>query len=97
MIEDGHKCVWLLNFPHTPLAGGSMYAFQLPSVLPTVGDPNGPPPPKAQRNFGGLPGPDSRLIFLKIRDPDQLQPTMDHMRAQYEAEMARRRTQRQKH
>jgi len=97
MIEDGHNCVWLLNFPHTPLAGGSMYAFQLPSVIPAVGDPNGPPRPAAQRNFGGIPGPDSRLIFLKcIRDPNQLQPTIDHMREQYEAEMARRRAQRQK-
>jgi len=98
MIEDGHNCLWLMNFPHTSLAGGSMYAFKLPSVIPRVGDPNGPPPPEAQRNFGGLPGPDSRLLFLKcIRDPKQLQPTMDHMRAQYEAEMARRKAQRQKH
>ena len=98
MIEDGHNCLWLLNFPHTPLAGGSMYAFQLPSVIPQIGDPNGPPPAEAQRNFGGFPGPDSRLIFLNcIRDPNQIQPTLDHMRAQYEAEMARRKAERQRH
>ena len=53
---------------------------------------------EAQRNFGGFPGPDSRLIFLNcIRDPNQLQPTIDRMRAQYEAETAKRRGQRQKH
>ena len=98
MIEDGHNCLWLLNFPHTSLAGGSMYAFRLPSVIPQIGDLGGPPPPEAQRNFGGFPGPDSRLIFLNcIRDPNQLQPTMDHMRAQYEAETAKRRAQGQKH
>ena len=87
MIEEGHNCLWLLNFPHTVLAGGSMYAFQLPDVLPRVGDPNGPPPPEAFRNFGGIPGPDTRLIFLKcVRDPKQLQPTMDAMRAEWEAQ-----------
>ncbi|HKD72270.1 MAG TPA: hypothetical protein VKB61_09055 [Candidatus Acidoferrum sp.] len=53
---------------------------------------------EAQRNFGGFRGPDSRLIFLNcIRDPNQLQPTMDHMRAQYEDETAKRRGQRQMH
>src|SRR6516162_9531848 len=94
MIEDGHNCLWLMNFPHTSLAGGSMYAFQLPGVIPRVGDPNGPPPPEAQRNFGGLPGPDSRLLFLKcIRDPSFSPPWIT--RAQYEAEMARRKAQRQ--
>lgn len=98
MIEDGHNCLWLLNFPHQALAGGSMYAFQLPSVLPKVGDPNGPPPDSAQRNIGGAPGPDSRLIFLNsIRDPKQLQPTMDKMSAEYEAERAKREAQRKHH
>jgi hypothetical protein len=56
------------------------------------------PPPEAQRNFAGLPGPDSWLIFLNcIRDPNQLQPTIDHMRAQYEAEAAKRRPCAKKH
>ena len=98
MIEDGHNCPWLLNYPHTALAGGSMYAFQLPNVIPFVGDPAGPPPPETHRNLGGFPGPDNRLIFLKcVRDPKQLQPTMDGMRAQFEAEMARRRAEPKKH
>jgi len=98
MLEDGHNCVWLLHYPHTPIARGSMWAFQLPSVIPPVGDPAGPPPPELQRNFAGMPGPDSRPIFLNcIRDPNQMAPTMEYWRAQYEAEMAKRRSQRNKH
>lgn len=57
MIEDGHNCLWLLNFPQVTLAGGSTYAFLLPSVIPQVGDPSSPPPAEAQRNFGGFTGP----------------------------------------
>jgi len=97
LIEDGHNCLWLMNYPHEVLAAGSMYAFQLPKVIPPVGDPAGPPPPETHRNLGGFPGPDNRLIFLKCtRDPRQLQPTMDNMMAQYNAEMAKRKAQRQK-
>jgi len=97
MIVDGHNCTWLLHYPHTEIAGGSMYVLQLPNVIPPEGDPAGPPPPEAHRNLGGMPGPDNRLIFLNcIRDPKLLQPTMDNMRAQYEAEMAKRRAAREK-
>ena len=98
MIVDGHNCLWLMHYPYEVLSAGSMYAFQLPKVIPPVGDPAGPPPPETHKNFGGIPGPDPRLIFLKCaRDSRQLQPTMDTMMAQYNAEMARRKAQRQKH
>jgi hypothetical protein len=41
---------------------------------------------------------DARLIFLNyIRDSKQLQPTMDKMIAQYEAEQAKRAAQRGHH
>jgi hypothetical protein len=97
MINDGHNCAWLLNYPHMALAAGSMYAFQLPTVIPPVGDPAGPPPPEAHRNLGGFPGPDTRPMFLNcIRDPKQLQPTMDGISRQFEAEIAKRKAQRQK-
>jgi hypothetical protein len=99
MIEDAHNCVWLFNYPHEALAAGSMYVFQLPAVIPPVGDPAGPPLPSAFHYFG-MPSPDGsdmRLIFLNcVRDPNQLQPTMDHMMAVYQAEMAKRRAQRHK-
>jgi len=93
MIEDSHNCVWLLRFPHEPLAGGSMYAFQLPSVIPPAGTSEGPPLPEEYRNFAGvsLPG-DMRLVLLScIRDPQQLQPTMDRMHAMVQAEMEKRK------
>ena len=87
MIADGHNCLWLLHYPHQSLAGGSMYAFQLPNVIPPAGSEGGPPLRAAWHNFGGFPWPeDSRLVILNcIRDPLQLQPTIDHMRAMYEA------------
>jgi hypothetical protein len=87
MIEDGHNCLWVFEYPHEPLAGGSMYAFQLPALIPPAGTAGGPPLPVAWRNFGGFSSPeDFRLIMLNcIRDPGQLQPTMDRMMAAYQA------------
>ncbi len=100
MIEDAHNCVWLLNFHHEALAGGSMYAFRLPDVLPAAGTPGGPPIESDFHTFGmSMPGfPDARLIFLNcIRDPNQLKPTMDKINAQFAAERARRAAQRDHH
>jgi hypothetical protein len=93
LIEDGHNCPWLLRFPHEPLAGGSMYAFQLPAVVPPAGTPGGPPLPEEYHQFGGQPIPgDLRLLFLScIRDPQQLQPTWDRMTATMQAEMEKRK------
>jgi hypothetical protein len=100
MIEDAHNCVWLLQFPHQALAGGSMYVFQLPDVLPAVGTPGGPPKVSEFHVFGmPIPGySDARVIFLNcIRDPNQLQPTIDKMVAEFTAERARRAAQSGKH
>ena len=100
MIEDAHNCVWLLRFSHQALAGGGMYVFQLPDVLPAVGTPGGPPKPSEFHVFGvPMPGySDPRVIFLNcIRDPNQLQPTMDKMTAEFAAERARRAAQSGKH
>jgi hypothetical protein len=84
MIQDGHNCVWLMRFPHETLAGGSMYAFQLPGVIAPAGSPGGPPLPENYHNFAHMPFPgDGRLMFLNsIRDPQQLQPTWDRLMAQ---------------
>jgi 4-amino-4-deoxy-L-arabinose transferase-like glycosyltransferase len=94
LIADGHNCPWLLRSPHEPLAGGSMYAFQLPAVVPPAGTPDGPPLPEDYHQFGGQPIPgDLRLIFLScIRDPQQLQPTWDHMTATMQADMEKRKS-----
>jgi Dolichyl-phosphate-mannose-protein mannosyltransferase len=82
-IADAHNCLWLMRYPHQALAGGSMYAFQLPQAIPAAGAPGGPPLPEAYRYLGGFSlWGDPRSMFLScIRDPEQLQPTMDRMMA----------------
>src|SRR5712692_2676549 len=85
-IADGSYCPWLMRYPHQALAGGSMYAIQLPSMIPAAGTPGGPTLPEDSRYFGGAPGFDVRVTFLKcIRDPQQLQPTLDRMQAMWQA------------
>jgi len=93
MIEDGHNCIWLLRFPHEALAGGSMYALQLPTVVPAAGTLGGPPLPEEYHNFAGMPFlEDGRLLLLNcIRDPQQLQPTLDRMQAMMQVEMEKRK------
>jgi hypothetical protein len=93
MIEDSHNCLWLLRFLHEPLAGGSMYAFQLPTVVPPAGALGGSPLPEEYHKLAGMPFPgDARLIWLNcIRDPQQLQPTMDRIQAMMQAEMEKRK------
>src|SRR6266568_927336 len=87
MIEDGHNCLWLMHYPHRALAGGSMYAFRLPETIPAPGSLEGPPLPANWHNFGGFPTKeDVRLVFLNcIRDPRQLQPTLDRLQAEFQA------------
>ena len=84
-IADAHNCLWLMKHPQqfVVLAGGSMYAFQLPKVIPAAGSPDGPPLPQNYTYLGGMGilG-DPRMMFLNvIRDPSQLQPTIDRMMA----------------
>ena len=85
MIEDGHNCLWLMNYPHESFAGGSMYAFELPAVIPAGGATGGPPLPPDYHAFGGIPSDiDLRLMFYNcVRDPKQLQPFIDEMMAKY--------------
>jgi hypothetical protein len=81
-MVDAGNCVWLMQYPHQVLAGGSMYAVQLPEIIPAAGQPGGPPPPAAYRYLGGLRDFDPRSIISNcIRDPQQLQPTMDRFQA----------------
>jgi 4-amino-4-deoxy-L-arabinose transferase-like glycosyltransferase len=83
LIQESHNCIWLMQLPHEALAGGSMYAFQLPRVIPPAGTPGGPPLPENYRKFANIPFPgDARLIWINcIHDPQQLQPTWDRMLA----------------
>ena len=85
-IADGHNCLWLMRYPHEALAGGSMYAIQLPQTIPAAGTPGGPPMPEAYRFFGGFPGIDPQPMFLNcIRDPQQLHNPLDRIQATFAA------------
>jgi hypothetical protein len=48
--------------------------------------------PEEYHKFAGIPFPgDGRLVWLNcIRDPQQLQPTMDRIQAMMQAEMEKR-------
>jgi hypothetical protein len=79
-MVDAGNCIWLMQYPHETLAGGSMIAVRLPETIPAVGQPGGPPMPETFRYLGGMKEFDPRSILANcIRDPQQLQPTMDRM------------------
>jgi hypothetical protein len=83
-IVDSGNCVWLFQYPHEAVAGGSMYAVRLPEIIPLAGRPGGPPLAADYHYFAGMhPGDfDVRSVILNcIRDPQQLQPTMDYLQA----------------
>ncbi len=75
MIQDGHNCLWLMQYPHESLGGGSMYAVHLPELIPPAGSPGGPPLPATFREFAGAPF-DMRVFFLYyIHHPEKLPRT----------------------
>jgi hypothetical protein len=79
MLDSGN-CVWLMKYEHQALAVGSMYAVRLPKVIPAPGQAGGPPLPADYRYIGGTREFNILEIFLKcVRDPEQLQPTMDYL------------------
>jgi hypothetical protein len=85
MILDAHNCVWLMGYPHEALAGGSMYAVLMPTVIPPAGAVGGPPLPTARRIFlGGPAGFDMRTMFLGlIRHPETIPDVIAKMQANY--------------
>jgi hypothetical protein len=85
MILDGHNCVWLMQYPHEALAGGSMYAVLMPAVIPPAGAAGGPPLPTGRRVFlGGPAGFDMRTMFLGlIRHPETIPDVMAKMKADF--------------
>jgi hypothetical protein len=83
MIMDDHNCVWLMQYSHQTLAGGSMYAVHLPEHIPAAGRLGGPPLPSAFREFAGAPF-DMRVIFLDlIHHPEKLPQAMQKMQAKF--------------
>jgi 4-amino-4-deoxy-L-arabinose transferase-like glycosyltransferase len=85
MIMDGHNCLWLMQYTHETLAGGSMYAVHLPEQIPAVGSPGGPPLPSTFRQFAGAPF-DLRAFFLDVtHHPDKLPQAMEEMQAKFQS------------
>jgi hypothetical protein len=83
MIRDGHNCLWLMQYDHQSLAGGSMYAIHLPPYIPPAGSPDGPPLPSAFRQFGGVPF-DLRSIFLDvIHHPERIPRVVEDMQTRF--------------
>jgi hypothetical protein len=78
-MMDSGNCIWLMQYPHQMLGGGSMYVVQLPANIPAAGEAGGPPLEANFRYFAGVSKEiDPREIFMKcIRDPEQLQPTLN--------------------
>ncbi len=83
---DAGNCLWLMDYPHEPLGGGSMYAVHLPDVIPPAGRSGGPPLPADFHLFGGgmLPFDPREIFMMCIRDPTQLEPTMKRFAAMAE-------------
>jgi hypothetical protein len=83
MVLDGHNCGWVMASPHEELAGGSMYAVQLPARIPAVGSAGGPPLPSEYRTFGGAPF-DIRALFRHVnRHPEDLPRVLEWFQKAY--------------
>jgi hypothetical protein len=83
MIMNDHNCVWLVQYSHQPLAGGSMYAVHLPDQIPAAGSVGGPPLPSTFRQFAGAPF-DLRSFFLNLNHhPENIQHAIDEMQARF--------------
>ncbi len=86
MIQEGHNCLWLMQYPHEPLAGGSMVAVHLPGHIPPPGSAGGPPLPAVFREFAGAPF-DIRVFFLYfIHHPEKLPQTNEQAQAAFSPE-----------
>jgi len=82
IIMDAHNCIWLMQYPHEMLAGGSMWAVHLPPIIPPPGAAGGPPAASEQKQFLGFPQ-DFRLFSLNlVRHPEQLPQACADIEAQ---------------
>jgi hypothetical protein len=87
MILDGHNCIWLMQYPHEPLGGGSMYAVELPAAIPPAGGPGGPPPLEARRLFLGMPF-EMREFFQRVaRRPEDIPKVLAEMQENWQKQM----------
>jgi hypothetical protein len=86
MILDAHNCTWLLHYPHLSLAGGAMYAVQLPATIAPAGSPGGPPLPADMRQFGGVPMDIDMLALFRdlANHPDKIPEAIETFKKEFE-------------
>ena len=91
MILDIRNCAWLLRYPHEALAGGAMYAVQLPADIPAAGSPGGPPLASQRRKILGMSGDvDIRTVFSEISaQPDKIPETIEKFMAETRKQQAK--------
>lgn len=80
-MADARNCLWLNAYENLPLAGGSIYAFHLPNVIPAAGQPGGPPLPDDMHYFFSPKGLkiDVRDVFARaVLQPEQLDATFKY-------------------
>jgi hypothetical protein len=80
-MADARNCLWLTAYEQAPLAGGSLYAFHLPNLIPPAGQPGGPPTPDQMHYFFSPKGfkVDIREIFARaVQQPEQLDATFKY-------------------
>ena len=83
LLLDAENCEWVLRYPHEPVAAGSMYAVQLPPVIPPAGNPGGPPSAAERRMFLSAPM-DIRPIFREVsQHPERMQAVLDGLLAKF--------------
>jgi hypothetical protein len=87
-ILENHNCGYLQQYPHQQLAGGGMYAFQLPQPIPAAGAPGGPPLPAERKQMWGLPL-DLRSFAVDVeRHPDELPAALQAIMLRFQRQNA---------
>lgn len=85
VILEAHNCAWLQPYLKEELAGGSMYALQLPQHIPEAGKPGGPPLPADRRLLFGTPFDLREFAIEMERHPEKLPASLAEMMGKYYA------------
>jgi hypothetical protein len=83
-ILENHNCGYLLQYPHRQLAGGSFYAFKLPSPVPPPGTLGGPPDPSHRMIMWGMPFDVRHWAITAERNPRELPSQIRSMMHQFQ-------------
>lgn len=99
VIHDAENCGWLLQYPNQAIAGGSMYAFHLPSPIPRPGTVGGPPLPAQQKPLFSFGGPEDQPGFREMmvaidRTPSGLGAFVQKQMEAYQRQAQQQRKQR---